>query len=106
MLELLRGNPRFTDLFQFNFIFFPDVSGHWLMALMLLVTSAFTTTKVMMTLTYVGLVAAVGWLRWRTAGREGILTSFLIGGALAFKWLWLEGFYNFNLGFAIAVFTI
>jgi hypothetical protein len=106
MLELLRGNPRFTDLFQFNFIFFPDVSGHWLMALMLLFTSAFTTTKVMMTLTYVGLVAAVGWLRWRTAGREGMLTSFLIGGALAFNWLWLEGFYNFNLGFAIAVFTI
>lgn len=106
MLELLRGHPRYTDLFQFNFIFFPDVSGHWLMALMLLFTSAFTTTKVMMTLTYVGLVAAVGWLRWLTAGRDGILTSILIGGALAFNWLWLVGFYNFNLGFAIAVFTI
>ena len=106
MLELLRGNPRYTDLFQFNFIFFPDVSGHWLMAAMLLFVSAFTTTKLMMTLTWVGLVAAVGWLRWRSAGSDGLITSLLIGGALAFNWLWLEGFYNFNLGFALAVFTI
>ena len=106
MIELLRGNPRFTDLFQFNFLFFPDVSGHWLMALMLLFTSAFTTTKVMMTLTFVGSVAAVGSLRWCAVGHDGLVTSFLIGGALAFNWLWLEGFYNFNLGFALAVFTI
>jgi hypothetical protein len=105
MIELMRGNPRFTDLFQFNFIFFPDVAGHWLMALLLLFVSAFTATKMMMTLTYIGLVAAVGWLRWCTVGRQGLLTSFLIGGALAFNWLWLEGFYNFNLGFALAVFT-
>jgi hypothetical protein len=106
MIELLRGNPRFTELFQFNFIFFPDVSGHWLMVVLLQFLSAFTVTKIMMTLTYVGLVAAVVWLRWTTVGREGLLTSVLIGGALAFNWLWLEGFYNFNLGFAIAVFTI
>lgn len=106
MIELLRGDPRYTDLFQFNFIFFPDVSGHWLMVGLLQLFSAFTVTKILMTLTYVGLVAAVAWLRWISVGREGLLTSILIGGALAFNWLWLEGFYNFNLGFAIAVFAI
>src|SRR5436305_4537737 len=68
MIELLQNDPPFTDLFQFNFIFFPDVSGHWLLVLLLSFVSAFTATKVMMTLTYVGLTAAVGWLRWCTVG--------------------------------------
>ena len=106
MVELLRGNPNFTSVFQFNFIFFPDVAGDCLMSAMLLIFWALTVRNVMLTFTYVGLVAAVGWLRWTTAGREGLVTSLLFGGALGFNWLWLEGFYNFNLGFALAVFTI
>jgi hypothetical protein len=103
MLELIKGNPEVSRLFQFNFIFFPDVGGHWLLALLLTFIGPFAATKLMMSFTYVGLVAAVMWLRWCTNGRECFLVSVLIGGALAYNWLWLEGFYNFDLGFIIAV---
>lgn len=106
MTELLRGDPLFTEHFRFNFIFYPNSSGHWLLAAMLQVVSAFTATKAMMSLTYLGLVAAVVWLRRSTAGNCGLFSSMLIGGALAYNWLWLEGFYNFNIGFIAAIFAI
>ena len=105
IIELLRGNPRFTDNFEFNFIFFPDVSGHWLMAVLLLALSAFTVTKIILTITFLGMIASAGWLRWRTSGHDGLVTSFLIGAALGFNWLWLTGFYNFQIGFIVAMFT-
>ena len=106
IIELLRGSHRFTETFQFNFIFFPDVSGHWLMATLLLILSPFTVTKIILTLTLIGMIAAAGWLRWRTAGSDGINTSFLIGAALGFNWLWLTGFYNFEISFITAIFTV
>ncbi|HLL99865.1 MAG TPA: hypothetical protein VK400_02315, partial [Pyrinomonadaceae bacterium] len=56
--------------------------------------------------TYLGLVAAVGWLRWQTVGREGVVTALLIGAALGFNWLWLMGFYNFTIGVIGFAFTL
>jgi hypothetical protein len=53
-----------------------------------------------------GLVAAVGWLRWQTVGREDVVTSLLIGAAIGFNWLWLMGFYNFIIGVIGFTFTL
>lgn len=106
MLELLRGNPNVSETYQFNLLYFPNSSGHWLLALFLLFTSAFTATKLMVSLTYLSFVASVGWLRWRTAGSDGVVISILIGAALGFNWMWLQGFYNFIFGMAVAIFTI
>ena len=100
--RLLSGDPKYTQLFQFNFILFPNSSGHWLQALLLQFVSAFTTTKIMATLTYSGLVAAIGWLRWQTVG-NGVAMSLLIGSVLAFNSLWLVGFYNFTIGLIAAI---
>jgi hypothetical protein len=104
--RLVAGDPAYTDLFKFNFVLFPNSSGHWLLAILLQITSPFIATKIMATLTYAGMVAAVGCLRWRTAGRSGMYTNLLIGAVVAFNSLWLVGFYNFNLGLIVAVFTI
>jgi hypothetical protein len=106
MLELLKGNPVFTDVFVFNSISIPNSSGHWLMVLLLNFFSSFLVTKIIVTLTFAGLVASVGWLRLKIVGLEGVKTSLLIGAALGFNWLWLCGFYNFLIGVAGFVFTI
>jgi hypothetical protein len=104
MTELLKGNPAVTEVYTFNSFSFPNSSGHWILVLLLLVFSPFTVTKIIATLTYLGLVAACGWLRWKTVGREGVVTSFLIGAAIGFNWLWMYGFYNFLIG--VIAFTL
>ena len=106
ILEMVRGNPRIAEMHQFNLITFPNIGGHWLLAFFLLFTSAFTTTKLMMSITYVGFVAAVAWLRWNTCGRDGLLLSVMFAAAIGFNFLWLIGFYNFLLGLIIAIFGV
>src|SRR5215203_1704404 len=77
MLELLKGNPSFGELFAFNSISIPNSSGHWLMALLLNFFSPFVVTKIMVTLTFAGFVASTGWLRFKTVGAEDLKTSLL-----------------------------
>lgn len=106
MTELLRGNPAVSEVYTFNSISFPNSSGHWILIFLLLFFSPFTVTKIIVTFTFLGLVAAVGWLRWITVGREGVATSLLIGAAIGFNWLWLMGFYNFIIGVIGFTFTL
>jgi hypothetical protein len=105
MLELLRGNSQIADVYTFNSISVPNSSGHWLMVLLLNIFSPYIVTKIMVTLTFAAFVGAVGWLRLKTFGKEGLKTSFLIGAAIGFNWLWLVGFYNFLIGACCFVFT-
>ncbi len=98
MLELLQGNAAVAQHFAWNAWTVPNSSGHWILALLLGVASPFAATKVLATLTYAGVVAAVGFLRFTTVGRDGLLTSLLLGAALGFNWLWLCGLYNFLIG--------
>ena len=60
----------------------------------------------MVTLLFVGFAASVGWLRWKTVGREGLGTSLLIGVALGLNSFWIIGFYNFLLGIIGLNFTL
>ncbi|MDQ3799092.1 MAG: hypothetical protein M3384_06560 [Acidobacteriota bacterium] len=106
MTGLLQGNPAVSEVYTFNSISFPNSSGHWILVGLLVFFSPFTATKIIVTFTYLGLVAAVGWLRLRTVGREGVVTSLLIGAAIGFNWLWLMGFYNFTIGVIGFTFTL
>jgi len=106
MFELLRGNPEVSQFYVFNSISIPNSSGHWILVLFLRFFSAFTVTKIFVTLTYALFVAGTGWLRIQTNGRDGVKTSFLIGAALGFNWLWLIGFYNFTIGVGAFLFTL
>jgi hypothetical protein len=105
MLELLKGNPAFGEIFAFNSISIPNSSGHWLMVLLLNFFSPFVVTKIMVTVTFAGFIAAIGWLRQKTVGVEGLKTSLLFGAAIGFNWLWLCGFYNFLIGVGCFVFA-
>ena len=98
MLRLLAGDASTAALFALNPWTLSNSIGHWLLVLLLTVVSPFAATKVMVTLTYAGVVAAVGFLRFTTVGRDGLLTSLLLGAAIGFSWLWLGGLYNFLIG--------
>lgn len=106
MTELLKGNAVVGEVYTFNSISYPNSSGHWILIFLLLFFNPFTVTKIIVTLTYLGLVAAVGWLRWKTVGREGVATALLTGAAIGFNWLWLMGFYNFTIGVIGFAFTL
>jgi len=106
MLELLKGNPIISEIYAFNSISVPNSSGHWLMLLLLNFFSSFIVTKIIVTLTFAGFIASVGWLRLKTVGNEGLKTSFLFGAAIGFNWLWFVGFYNFLIGVCCFVFAI
>lgn len=106
MTEILRGNPFFSDTYVLNSICVPNSSVHIILALLLQVFSAFTTTKIVVCGLFAGVVASVGWLRFATVGTDGLKTSLFIGAAIAFNWLWLIGFYNFIFSVIILAITL
>lgn len=106
MSELLKENARFAAFYDFNSVAVPNSSGHWLLVLLLQFFSPFLVTKLIVTLTFAGFVASIGWLRYKTAGASDLKTSLLIGAALGLNWMWLLGFYNFIIGVICFVFTI
>lgn len=106
MRELLKNNPQVHELFAFNTFAVPNSSGHWLLVLLLNFFSAFTATKIIVTLTLAGLIGAVGLLLWKISGGKTLVTGFLAGAALGFNWLWLTGFYNFLLGVVFLALTV
>ncbi len=106
MLELLKNNPEVRELYALNSISVPNSSGHWLLVLLLNFFSAFTATKIIVTLTIAGLIGAVGFLRWKIFGADGLSVSLLAGAALGFNWLWFAGFYNFMLGVIFLAVTV
>ncbi len=106
MLELLRGEESAVRPVAWNAWTTPNSSGHWLLALLLGFASPLVATKVLATLTFAGVVAAVGFLRFASVGREGLGTSLLLGAAIAFNWLWLCGLYNFLIGVSCLAVTL
>ncbi len=106
MTEILRGNPFVSDTYVLNSICVPNSSVHIILALLLQVFSAFTTTKIVVCGLFAGVVASVGWLRFATVGNDGLKTSLLVGAAIGFNWLWLVGFYNFIFSVIIFAFTL
>lgn len=98
ILQLLKDNPSFIDLYALNAIPIPNLSGHWLLALLLMFFSPFLVNKILAAFCFAGFVAAAGWLRFQVAGREGINTALILSTALSFNWMWFLGFYNFIIG--------
>ncbi len=106
MLELFKGNPAFTEFYALNPAPLPNLSGHYLLALLLLLFSPTVVTKLMVSMLFAAFVAAVGWLRRQVAGAEDFHISLLVGAALAFNWMWFLGFYNFIIGVIGFTFTL
>lgn len=106
ILQLLEGNSSFSQFYAINYVPIPNLSGHWLLTILLTVFSPFVVTKIFVTFCFAAFVSAIGWLRWQTVGREGMTTAFLLGAAMAFNWMWFLGFYNFIIGTVGFAFTL
>ena len=106
MLELLRGNPAFTQVYALNSAPIPNLTGHWLLTFLLLIFSPPIITKIMVSGIFAALAAAVGWFHYQIIGRKGLLTALLFGTVLAYNWMWLLGFYNFMIGVIGFIFTL
>ena len=106
ILQLLEDNASFSQIYSLNYVPIPNLSGHWLLMVLLTVFSPFVVTKIFVTFCFAAFVAAIGWLRWQTVGREGMTTAFLLGAAMAFNWMWFLGFYNFIIGTVGFAFTL
>ena len=106
ILQLLADNPVFSQIYALNYVPIPNLTGHWFLTTLLIVFSPFIVTKIFVTFCYAAFVAAIGWLRWQTVGREGMTTAFLLGAATAFNWMWFLGFYNFIIGVIGFTFTL
>ncbi len=106
--EILGGNTNFTDLYSINSYPIPNLSGHWIITLLMLFFQPFIVSKLLITITFAGVIASCYWLRGQTTTSnhfEKILSLF-IGTILAFNWLWFLGFYNFIIGFIGYIFAI
>lgn len=106
IIQLLKNNLSFTEIYALNPVPIPNLTGHWFLAFLLIFFSPFVVTKIMVTLCFASFVAAVGWLRFQIAGREGIHTALLLGSAMSFNWMWFLGFYNFIIGVIGFTFTL
>jgi hypothetical protein len=106
MSQVLSGDHEASEIYAFNSLAVPNSTGHWMLVILLQIFSPFTATKIIVLLTFAGLVIAVAWLRYEVAGEDGLNTSVLLACAIAFNWLWLVGFYNFGIGFIVSIFAL
>ena len=106
ILEILKGNDSIRQFASLNPHLVPNLTGHLILAFLLLFFEPATTTKIMVTLTFAAFVASVGWLRFQVAGMKGLGTSLLFGAVIAFNWLWFLGFYNFALSASAFSFSL
>lgn len=101
MFDLLGNNAG--GFYVLRPAFIPNSLGHWVLAVLMLAFSPVVAGKLLVSFCFAGFVASVGWLRWATRGREGVITSLLIGAVLGLNWFWLVGLYNFILGVIVFV---
>jgi hypothetical protein len=101
LIGLLRNDPAYTGVYSFTPAPVPNSIGHWLTASMLLVVGQFTAAKLISSLSFAGLVGSVAWLWMGVSEGTSPVTGVMYGLAIAFNWLWLEGFTNFTIGLAL-----
>lgn len=107
ILELLKGNPAFTQIYALNSAPIPNLTGHWMLVALLVLFPPSIVTKIMVTFLFAAFVAAVVWLRRQVSGQpQDLITTVLIGTVLAFNWMWFLGFYNFIIGVIGFTFTL
>lgn len=103
--ELLKGNELFYKFFSFNSFATPNALGHYLIYLLLFIFSPFLVSKIISTITLLGLPFSMIWFRFVTKAENDLFLTFLLGAAISFNWFWLAGFYNFLIGSILLVFT-
>lgn len=98
LIQLLKPNSSFGDLYTVRSYFLPNVGGHFLLMGLMSIFSGRTADRFIISLTFVGFASSIVWLRWQVAGRKGIEMVIPLSVVLGLNWMWTMGFYNFLLG--------
>jgi hypothetical protein len=106
MLDLLKPGSALSAVYSVRWEAVPYWAEHSLLSGFMLVSSAPTAAHLMMSITSVGLAGLIIWLRWRVAGREGILLVAPLAIVLALSVVWLIGLHGFLLGACIFPVTL
>ncbi len=96
--EIVSGNEAISQFVSLNPALIPNLTGHWILAGLLTLFSPAISTKIFVSMLFVGLAFSAFWLRLQVVGRENYVTALLLSFVLAFNWMWFLGFYNFILG--------
>ena len=96
--ELVRGNEAVSQFAALNPAMIPNLTGHWILAALLLLFSPAAATKIFVTFLLGGLAFAAFFLRLQVVGRQDYPTAMFLSFVIAFNWMWFLGFYNFILG--------
>lgn len=76
----------------------PYLGGYHLLMWLMMIFSPRNADRAIITLTSIGFVASILWLRWRVAGWSGMSVIVPLAMILALSELWLLGFYPFLTG--------
>ncbi|MFZ4399866.1 MAG: hypothetical protein ACOYO1_07520 [Bacteroidales bacterium] len=103
ILELIKGNNFIEQFYQFNQLPVPNLSGHYILALLLTVFKVNTALKILLVAYYFLFCLSFRKMIFALKGQKAI--SYLIF-PLAFSFFLLLGFFNFIIGFVFVFFGI
>lgn len=104
--ESLGANSPFARYFLVRWEPLPNWSGHLVTAIFVSLLPAWAAGPAVTTLTLVGFVASIVWLRVRVAGSNGLPLASVLAVLLALNLPWLLGFTSFLLGACLFPITL
>jgi hypothetical protein len=96
----------FRDVFAVRWQPLPNWAGHLMLMGLMTIVPPRAADRALMTVTLVGLSAAIVWLRWRVAGWRGMPQAAALAVVLGLNVTWLFGFYSFLLGACLFPITL
>lgn len=106
LLEVQKPDSPLNQFYRAQWTPVPNLAGHLtLMGLLSLLLSRIAD-RLMITLTFVGLACAIGWLRLKVNGWSGMALAAPFIVLLSLNWMWLMGFYSFLLGACVFALTL
>jgi hypothetical protein len=99
------GSP-FRDVYTIQWQPIPNWAGHLALASLVAILPARSADRIMISLTLIGLGAAILWLRVRIAGTRHLPVAAVLAALLAMNITWLLGFTSFLLGAGLFAMTL
>jgi hypothetical protein len=106
LVESLRANAPFRDVFVVRWSPLPNWLGHLMQMAMVAAMPPIAADRLATTVPLVGLAASTFWLKRRVRGRRGDLGASLFATIVAMNVCWLFGFTSFLLGACLFPLTL
>jgi hypothetical protein len=98
ILESVRSNNPFRDYYSVRWVPIPYWGVYLVLGALMSIFPERIADHLMISITSIGLLACILWLRWKIAGWDGMALVVPFAVILSISFLWLLGFYNFLFG--------